>query len=57
MFYPIISADELVSLGKNKDNPSDFAVNVDKRFAEFQFPDDFIFDIWGAISDAKSGRL
>lgn len=50
-------ADELVSIGKNKDNPSDFAMHVDKRFAEFEFPDDFIFDIWGAIGDAKSGRL
>lgn len=23
----------------------------------FGFTDDFIFDLWGAISDAKQGRL
>ena len=53
----MFSADELVSIGKNKDNPSDFAMHVDQRFGEFEFPDEFIFDIWGALNDAKNGRL
>jgi len=24
---------------------------------EFGFTDDFVFDLWGAITDAKQGRL
>jgi hypothetical protein len=47
----------LVELSKNKGNPSDFAVSLDESFAEFQFPDDFIFDMWGVINDAKNGRV
>lgn len=42
---------------KTLTNPSDFAMAVDEEFGDFQFPDDFIFDIWGAVSDGKSGRL
>ena len=57
LFSQMFSADELVSIGKNKDNPSDFAMHVDQRFGEFEFPDEFIFDIWGALNDAKNGRL
>ena len=30
---------------------------LDEEFADFQFPVDFIFDIWGAVSDGRSGRL
>ncbi|XP_046353454.1 PDZ domain-containing protein GIPC1-like [Haliotis rufescens] len=45
-------------MGKTCDNPSTFAINVDEsEFKEFGFTDDFIFDMWGAISDAKQGRL
>ncbi|XP_074611317.1 PDZ domain-containing protein GIPC3-like [Acropora palmata] len=50
-------AETLVTKSKALNNPSDFAMAVDEEFADFQFPDDFIFDIWGAISDSKSGRL
>ena len=50
-------AETLVTKSKTINNPSDFAMAVDEEFADFQFPDDFIFDIWGAISDSKSGRL
>lgn len=50
-------AETLVTKSKALDNPSNFAMAVDEEFADFQFPDDFIFDIWGAISDSRSGRL
>lgn len=50
-------AETLVIKSKPISNPSDFAVAVDEEFADFQFPDDFIFDIWGAVSDGRSGRL
>lgn len=54
-FFP--SAETLVLKSKTVSNPSDFAMAVDEEFADFQFPDDFIFDIWGAVSDGRSGRL
>ena len=45
-------------MGANRDNPSDFALAMDQSELEaFGFTDDFIFDLWGAISDAKQGRL
>lgn len=50
-------AETLVLKSKTVSNPSDFAMAVDEEFADFQFPDDFIFDIWGAVSDGRSGRL
>ncbi|KAK3726574.1 hypothetical protein QZH41_011031 [Actinostola sp. cb2023] len=50
-------ANNLVALSKNKENPSDFAICLDEEYADFQFPDDFIFDLWGVIGDAKKGRI
>ncbi|PFX27771.1 PDZ domain-containing protein GIPC1 [Stylophora pistillata] len=50
-------AETLVLKSKTVSNPSDFAMAVDEEFADFQFPDDFIFDIWGAVSDGRSGSL
>ncbi|XP_005091870.1 PDZ domain-containing protein GIPC1 [Aplysia californica] len=45
-------------IGSKVDNPSDFAIKVDESDLQvFGFTDDFVFDLWGAISDAKSGRL
>ena len=46
-----------MELSKNKTNPSEFTMAVEANFGEFQFPDDFVFDIWGMIDDAKNGRL
>ena len=40
------------------DNPHNFAVALDEsELGEFGFTDDFVFDLWGSISDAKQGRL
>lgn len=50
-------ADSLVELSKNKTNPSEFTAAVEANFGEFEFPDDFVFDIWGMIDDSKNGRL
>lgn len=45
-------------IGSRSENPHDFAVGMDESdLKEFGFTDDFIFDLWGAISDAKQGRL
>lgn len=50
-------ANTLIDLGNNLENPSDYALAVDGQLGDFEFPDDFIFDIWGAINDAKTGRI
>jgi len=50
-------ANTLIDLGKNLENPSDYATAVDAQLGDFEFPDEFVFDIWGAINDAKAGRL
>ena len=53
-----VSAQTIWETGSNLDNPSDFASAMDKSELEiFGFTDDFIFDLWGSISDAKQGRL
>lgn len=51
-------AQQIWEAGQGKENPHDFAVAIDSSdLGEFGFTDDFVFDLWGAISDAKSGRL
>lgn len=47
----------MVELGKDKKNPDDFAEALDETLGDFAFPDEFVFDVWGAIGDAKAGRL
>lgn len=42
--------------GKDKSNPDEFAVALDETLGDFAFPDEFVFDVWGAIGDAKQGR-
>ncbi|KAK7508264.1 hypothetical protein BaRGS_00000503 [Batillaria attramentaria] len=45
-------------IGSKAENPHDFTVGMDESdLKDFGFTDDFIFDLWGAISDAKQGRL
>ncbi|XP_013789829.2 PDZ domain-containing protein GIPC1-like [Limulus polyphemus] len=44
--------------GHKINNPADFAIAVEESDLEaFGFSEDFIFDLWGAIKDAKDGRL
>ncbi|XP_076355139.1 PDZ domain-containing protein GIPC1-like isoform X2 [Tachypleus tridentatus] len=51
-------ATQIWELGQDKDNPSQFVTAVDNSDLEaFGFTDNFVFDLWGAISDAKAGRL
>ena len=52
------TAQTIWELGQSKENPVDFTQAVqDSDLADFGFTHDFIFDLWGAISDAKQGRL
>jgi len=56
--YGFFSAQQIWEAGREKENPHDFAVAIDgSDLQDFGFTDDFVFDLWGAISDAKSGRL
>uniref|UniRef100_A0AAZ1XDC1 PDZ domain-containing protein n=2 Tax=Pseudocrenilabrinae TaxID=318546 RepID=A0AAZ1XDC1_OREAU len=43
----------MVELGKDKKNPDEFAEALDETLGDFAFPDEFVFDVWGAIGDAK----
>ncbi|NXD19044.1 GIPC2 protein, partial [Spelaeornis formosus] len=47
----------IVEAGRDKKNPDEFAVALDETLGDFAFPDEFVFDVWGAIGDAKQGRL
>ena len=43
--------------GKDKGNPDKFAVALDETLGDFAFPDEFVFDVWRVIGDAKQGWL
>ncbi|XP_037046902.1 PDZ domain-containing protein GIPC3 [Bradysia coprophila] len=50
-------ATQIWDLGLNKTNSMDFAEAVDGSDLEaFGFTDDFIIELWGAITDARQGR-
>lgn len=49
---------QIWEMGQDKANTHAFAESIDSSDLEaFGFTDDFIFDLYGAISDAKAGRL
>ncbi|KAF6108904.1 GIPC PDZ domain containing family member 2 [Phyllostomus discolor] len=48
-------ASTIFEAGKDKNNPDEFAVAIDKTLGDFAFPDEFVFDAWGAIGDARRG--
>lgn len=51
-------ASQIYELGESQSNTMEFAEAIDTSdLQEFGFTDDFIFELWGAITDAKSGRL
>ncbi|XP_027012555.1 PDZ domain-containing protein GIPC2 isoform X1 [Tachysurus fulvidraco] len=47
----------MVEVGRDKVNPDEFAEALDQALGDFAFPDEFVFDVWGAIGDAKQGRF
>ncbi|XP_023671638.1 PDZ domain-containing protein GIPC2 isoform X1 [Paramormyrops kingsleyae] len=50
-------ASTMVEVGRDKHNPDEFAMALDQALGDFAFPDEFVFDVWGAIGDAKQGRF
>ena len=54
----ILTAQSIWELGCTKTNPVEFSDSItESDLATFGFTEDFIFDLWGAITDAKQGRL
>ena len=52
-----VTASQIWELAEGKSNTMELAEAVDNSDLEaFGFTDDFIFELWGAITDAKSGR-
>ncbi|TRY75748.1 hypothetical protein TCAL_01631 [Tigriopus californicus] len=51
-------ASQIYDLGITQSNTLDFAEAIDDSdLGAFGFTDDFIFELWGAITDVKSGRV
>ncbi|XP_024421248.2 PDZ domain-containing protein GIPC2 [Desmodus rotundus] len=48
-------ASTIFEAGKDKRNPDEFAVALDETLGDFAFPDEFVFDAWGVIGDARRG--
>ena len=58
IFIHYFKAQTIWELGRNYTNPHEFCeIITQSEIADFGFSEDFIFDLWGAISDARSGRL
>lgn len=58
MYCLTFQAQTIWEIGRNYLNPHEFFEKVNEsEIADFGFSEDFIFDLWGAINDAKSGRL
>ena len=51
-------ATEIWELSEGKSNTMEFAEAIDSSDLEgFGFTDEFIFELWGAVTDARGGRL
>lgn len=51
-------AQTIWELGRSHENPHEFCEAITQsEIDDFGFSEDFIFDLWGAINDARSGRL
>ncbi|XP_022087340.1 PDZ domain-containing protein GIPC3-like [Acanthaster planci] len=50
-------AETLVGLFKGKSDFSDFMAAVEEQLGELEFPEEFIFDLWGMMGDVKDGRI
>lgn len=53
-----VSATQIFEMANSKSNTMELAEAVDNSELEsFGFTDDFLIDVWGIVTDAKSGRL
>lgn len=51
-----LTAQTMVDLGKGKTNVDDFAVAIDNNLGEFEFPDDFVIELWTAVEIARNSN-
>ena len=47
----------LFDIGNSKATIDDFAIAVDSEFSEFEFPDEFIYDIWEVLPGKKAAGV
>ncbi|XP_039262475.1 PDZ domain-containing protein GIPC2-like [Styela clava] len=50
-------ASTIYEAGKTCSNPDQFVASLESQLGEFGFPENFIFDVWGVLSDAKRGTF
>ena len=43
----------IFDIGNAKSSIDDFALAIDKEFSEFEFPDEFIYDVWETLTSLK----
>ena len=54
MFHFLHIAQTMVDLSKDKKSLDEFAINMHAQLGEFEFPDEFIGDVWTSIQTAKT---
>nr|XP_034185357.1 PDZ domain-containing protein GIPC3 [Osmia lignaria] len=55
--YDTELATQIWELAEGKDNSMEFAEAIDNSdLEEFGFTDDFVIELWGAVTDARAGR-
>ena len=43
----------MVDLGKDKQDIDEFALAMDDALGEFEFPDEFVMDVWTSIQSVR----
>ena len=51
--YYFHAATTMVDLGKDKQDVDEFAVAMDEALGEFEFPDEFVMDVWTSIETVR----
>ena len=46
----------MVDLVKGKSSIDDFALAMDETLGEFEFPDEFVIDVWTAVESARNDK-
>lgn len=58
MVLDFVSATQIWEHAEEKKNSMDFAEAIDNSdLEEFGFTDEFIIELWGAITDARTAQL
>ena len=56
--FLFLTAQTIWEIGSQAKNPSEFADAVgNSSLRDFSFTMSFVFDLWGAVTDAQQGRL